>query len=534
MYSQFQVFEKQFLELFATLNCTMSQRKNPQDTQTQKWGFTINGMTAEDAFFKNLEELTLVSADDEPAPVKWVIASHEIAPTTGMPHCQGFMWTRKPIRTLGAKKLVLGVLPEDTAFEPHMYKCDRTMVEQYNYVAGLVEKKGNAMNPTFVEYGERPPFHANNGVREKEEWAEAVELAKEGRIWEIDAHKLTSHLTAYKQIAVDFSATRPLKKLDDVCGEWRWGEAGSGKSVYCFEKYPNAYRKNPNKWWCGYHARTDEDQYEAIIEDVEPSHGSHMGWFLKIWADVFPFNAEEKGSSKHVRPTKIIVTSQYHPNDIFQDSETRDAILRRFKVFQHCRSGNHRWQQYEERTGTLEWMDAASRGAFHTGTVATFQPTPLHRVEPVARETLMGAPRLVRQNAMSPPVPDEVPVTGRVCPPAPKRPGTPYPSPVEEEQEDEEDEAVLRRHYPNAKIQRLGDGGFVLEHPTVAHPLTQYQFECSCPQTPEASVNDVPPTPPATPPTQVLDVSMHQEIGTVEPTGVPAMDGSAERPFVIE
>ena len=82
-----------------------------------------------------------------------------------------------------------------------------------------------------------------------------------------------------------------------------------------------------NKWWDGYN-------HEAccVLDDFDPSHGKYLSYFLKIWADHYPFNAEVKGGMFEIRPDIIIVTSQYNIWQCFEDGETIQAITRRFQI----------------------------------------------------------------------------------------------------------------------------------------------------------------------------------------------------------
>ena len=61
----------------------------------------------------------------------------------------------------------------------------------------------------------------------------------------------------------------------------------------------DVYVKNINKWWDGY-----ANERIVLISDVEPDHGSFLGYFLKIWANCYPFLAEIKDSSFKIRPKK--------------------------------------------------------------------------------------------------------------------------------------------------------------------------------------------------------------------------------------
>jgi len=58
---------------------------------------------------------------------------------------------------------------------------------------------------------------------------------------------------------------------------------------------------------------------------------------LKLWADRYPFQSETKGTADVIRPKKIIVTSNWHPKDIWDNDKDLQPILRRFHVTQFHR-----------------------------------------------------------------------------------------------------------------------------------------------------------------------------------------------------
>lgn len=112
--------------------------------------------------------------------------------------------------------------------------------------------------------------------------------------------------------------------LPGVCGLWIYGESGCGKTRSVIKQYPECYIKPRNQWWDGYNGE------EVVLVDDVDIFDKALGGKLKHWADFCPFIGESKGTSVRIRPKKIIVTSQYSIEGIWEDKETRDALNRRF------------------------------------------------------------------------------------------------------------------------------------------------------------------------------------------------------------
>jgi len=223
---------------------------------------------------------------------------------SGTRHYQGFVMFSNARHITAIKKILTRA-----HLEPR-----RGSIEQ---AIAYCEKDGD-----FHEWGERPLSKRNA----KDKWKWVIERAEDGDLLSIKQEEPAIYLRY-------LSTLRGLKRrrlgvMDgELENEWWYGPTGTGKSRRLHDQYPQHYKKPLNKWWDGY-----EDEETVGIEEVHPTCGGWLGYFLKIWSDRYPFNAEIKGGTlKNIRPKKLIVTSNYTIQECFPDEQDYKPLQRRFK-----------------------------------------------------------------------------------------------------------------------------------------------------------------------------------------------------------
>jgi len=259
--------------------------------------FTINNYTDED--IKQLEALEC----------QYIVYGKEVS-STGTPHLQGYtkFSTQRTLSSVSKKikRAHLEVARVDVA------------------AAKYCQKDGD-----FTERGVPPKTKEEKGQGEKRRHEEIRDLAIAGKIEEIAEKHPDVWLRSYstlKKIKMDHMEKLP--NLEGVCGTWIVGPAGCGKTTLAEQMTSNAAYDKPanNAWWCGYAGEKD-----VVLDDMD-KFMVKMAYYLKIWAHHRPFIAETKGGSINIRPERIIVTSQYTIEEIWEDQQTREALTRRFKV----------------------------------------------------------------------------------------------------------------------------------------------------------------------------------------------------------
>lgn len=264
----------------------------------------------------------------------YIIAGYELAPTTLTPHWQGFACFDSMVRVSHCKKIfgpqvhwdpvskdTSGIYTSAKRCADYCRKGEQPKSE-WKELHELGPHFG--LNAKVEEYGEMPADGTTKASKVKaERYKEAMELACQGRLKDIDPGLQIRHYGNLRNIARDNMPAAP--NLDGVCGIWIYGKSGCGKTTYCTKRWPDHYAKPMNKWWDGY-----QNQDVAILDDIDPEHSKFLGYHMKIWGDFKAFIAEIKNGAIYIRPKLFVVTSQFKIEDCWHDEETREAVKRRF------------------------------------------------------------------------------------------------------------------------------------------------------------------------------------------------------------
>lgn len=265
------------------------------DGRSLGWCFTLNNPQEEDS----IEELKVAA--------QYLICAKEVG-EEGTPHIQGYTFFKSKKSLAQLKKF----LPR-----AH-FEAQKGSFEQ---AIDYCKKDGD-----FVEFGIPPVSRKRKGELEQERWSKARLCAEAGKLKDIDDDIYVRYYSSLRNIAKD-NAPMP-SDASDVTGLWYYGATGTGKSRKARDDNPGHYLKLCNKWWDGYRGEST-----AIVEDFDKKHGECLGHHLKIWGDRYAFPAEIKGGKINIRPQQIIITSNYHPQDIWPNQpETLEPVLRRYKI----------------------------------------------------------------------------------------------------------------------------------------------------------------------------------------------------------
>ena len=275
------------------------------------WCFTLNNYNKGDeehiqAYIKTL--------------ARYIIYGREIG-ADGTPHLQGYVYFHNQRQ----RKSVARMLPR-----AHLSPANGSAQQNRVYCT----KEGN-----FFEFGDIPMekevAQRKGGAGNAARYASAIQHAEAGTIDVVKRDDPQLYLLHGVRLESLF-APNPLPLDGELLHEWWVGPSGSGKSRLLWELYPLHFAKALNKWW-------DRYKHEEVvaIEEWAPKNDCTAS-SLKKWADRYPFPGEIKGGCmQRLRPKKIIVLSNYTPQQCFLNSEDLEPILRRFTVINFPTQESH-------------------------------------------------------------------------------------------------------------------------------------------------------------------------------------------------
>lgn len=262
-------------------------------TKTRGWCFTLNNYT--------VEETTTLQTPNE--AVAYICFGKEIAPETGTPHLQGYLFLVNPRGMSGVKKIV-----GDRA---HLEPAKGSPDQNVKYCS----KEGD-----FWSSGEVPKQGKRTDLSKVRD-----QVLKEGVTMLEIAENTTSYQSLRFAEGLQKYKRAPPQREKDV--RWYFGPTGTGKSRLAFEEAGDDVwiSNRDGKWYDGYWG-----QKVAIFDDLRgdfcPFHT-----LLRL-TDRYPYRVEVKGGSVWFNPETIIITSTYPPNQCYNVPESIAQLFRRIKV----------------------------------------------------------------------------------------------------------------------------------------------------------------------------------------------------------
>nr|UOF82344.1 rep protein [Cressdnaviricota sp.] len=265
------------------------------------WCFTVNNYSEDE--YKQIQSIEC----------RYLIIGKEVG-LQGTPHLQGYIYFNNG-KTRGSVSTLI----------PRAHLEQRLGTHQQ--AAEYCKKEGS-----FWEKGEEPmaaeDARKKGGEKSKIVWDLILQHVRKG-----DTEWVAEN---YPKVYIQFKARleslhqpNVVPILGDLLHEWWVGPSGTGKSRLLWELYPEHYEKPLNKWWDGY-----KHEKVVAIEEWSPANTCTTS-SLKRWADRYPFAGEIKGGvMSRLRPLKIIVLSNYRPDQCFLMKEDLEPILRRFTILE--------------------------------------------------------------------------------------------------------------------------------------------------------------------------------------------------------
>jgi len=280
-------------------------------SKSRNYCFTVNNYT-EDAYQAILE-----------LPCKYIVVAKEVG-ESGTPHIQGFI----------------------------MYKDQKT-----------VSAMSKIIIRAHFEITKGTPIQAMEYCKKTEEWEERGEPPTgSGKRTDLDIVKEilkdTGKMSDVVQVVTSYQAVRMAEvilKYHEAPRTWKtevswfYGPTGSGKSRQAYEELGvDCYTcLSTGKWFEGY------DSHENVLIDDMRKDFLKFHELLRL-LDRYAVRVECKGGSRQFRAKRIIITSAYSPNELFDTREDIQQLLRRISDIRRFQTPEQMCEEYAHQIVSSE------------------------------------------------------------------------------------------------------------------------------------------------------------------------------------
>jgi len=259
---------------------------SPNTSRSFHWCFTLNNYVEE-------EDVPRITTWCEEEAKYWIIGRE--TGESGTPHLQGYVSLRR--------RRTFAYVSSKLSSRAHISRAAGTARQNRTYCS----KDGN-----FIEGG---VLDEGRVRKDKDEVARsfmaAVELGDTG-VANFASSEPGAWIFNGSNMLRNALSVKPPIDRPNISVRWIWGLPGVGKSRHAHDTLPNAYVKDPRtKWWNGYLC-----QQEVIIDDFGPG-GIDINHLLR-WFDRYKCFVETKGGMVALYADTFIVTSNFHPKDVFK------------------------------------------------------------------------------------------------------------------------------------------------------------------------------------------------------------------------
>lgn len=232
----------------------------------------------------------------------YIMYGKEKAPTTGTPHLQGWFHLPSPRTWNGLTQRELRGI---SFLEP--MRGSPADNNKYCSKDNVAYEKG-----TMPEQGERNDLAEIRKI-----------IDNGGTMRDIMREGFNYQAIRYAEKYLTYMEKPREEKLEI---KWFWGPTGQGKSHDAREECDpkEYYRQTLEKWWEGY-----DGQKHVVLDDFRDSW-MRFDQLLRL-CEGYPLRIENKGGSRQFKPTKIIITSHFPPEQCYRNipMENKMQLIRR-------------------------------------------------------------------------------------------------------------------------------------------------------------------------------------------------------------